>query len=116
VDETGLAAEDAAAIVEAEDDEAPVSEEHELANDEDPPSELEGEEPESEGEIESVQAVNPEQVAALAHQLAEGSLDDALRERLSEWLMAGSNDPTLEQALASLGENPLQLGFDLLAR
>ena len=60
--------------------------------------------------------VDPEQLAALARQLADGSIDDALRERLGDWLMSGSVDPTLEQALATLGENPLQIGFDLLAR
>ncbi len=30
--------------------------------------------------------------------------------------MSGVEDPTLEQALASLGDNPLQIGFDLLSR
>lgn len=67
-------------------------------------------------EAEPAEVGGPEQVAALARQLAEGSLDEALRERLSAWLMSGAVDPTLEQALATVGDNPLQIGFDLLAR
>jgi DNA polymerase (family 10) len=81
-----------------------------------PPDESEVAEPSVGEEAPAPIVVAPEELAALARQLAQGELDDVLRDRLSEWLMAGSNDPTLEQALATLGENPLQVGFDLLAR
>ena len=30
--------------------------------------------------------------------------------------MSGTPDPALERALARLGANPLQIGFDLLSR
>ncbi|MFO7567939.1 MAG: DNA polymerase/3'-5' exonuclease PolX [Enhygromyxa sp.] len=81
------------------------------------PSELEiGTETATKLEAEAEAEPDLREVEALAKQLAEGPLADELRERLSHWLMAGAGDPSLEQALARLGENPLQVGFDLLAR
>lgn len=60
--------------------------------------------------------VDEDALAQLRTELADAPLAEPVRERLSAWLMAGAEDPTLEQALAELGDNPLQLGFDLLAR
>ncbi|PRQ04661.1 DNA polymerase/3'-5' exonuclease PolX [Enhygromyxa salina] len=76
--------------------------------------------PDAEGEGEDSGAVEVAEVDAseleqLRRGLAAGVLDDALRERLSYWLMAGAEDPTLEQALSERGPNPLQVGFDLLS-
>jgi DNA polymerase (family X) len=57
----------------------------------------------------------PEDLAQLRASLGERPVSEALRERLRAWLMSGAEDPTLEAALAGLGDNPLQLGFDLLS-
>ena len=71
--------------------------------------------PESPGEQEL-----PEPDETLVEQLTrarehEQPLEEALRERLQSWLMATESDPQLEAALRQLGDNPLQLGFDLLS-
>ena len=70
-----------------------------------------GAEPQDDGALE----VDTEADRALREALAARSLSEAQRARLSAWLMGGGPDPVLEAALAELGDNPLQLGFDLLS-
>ncbi|KIG17976.1 DNA polymerase X family protein [Enhygromyxa salina] len=66
---------------------------------------------------EPVAAADPvEDVGALRAALTQGPLSEQLRERLSAWLMSAAADPTLERALGEIGENPLQVGFDLLSK
>jgi DNA polymerase (family X) len=65
--------------------------------------------------IEAETPVDPSERERLVERLRAGEIDEPTRERLSAWLMAGAEDPVLEQALAELGDNPLQVGFDLLA-
>jgi hypothetical protein len=48
--------------------------------------------------------------------LRASELSEVLYERLAAWLMSGAHDPALERALSELGDNALQVGFDLLTR
>ncbi|MEQ1565041.1 MAG: DNA polymerase/3'-5' exonuclease PolX [Myxococcota bacterium] len=50
---------------------------------------------------------------ALSARLAAVPLEDELRDRISAW-MASGDDPTLQEALEALGDNPLQTAFNLL--
>ena len=62
-------------------------------------------------------AVEPlEDLGRLRVALADGTLGDELRERIIAWLMSAAQDPDLEQVLGELGDNPLQVGFDLLSK
>ncbi len=49
----------------------------------------------------------------LAGRLARRELDDPLRERIDDWLRNGG-DAALEDALKGLGDNPMQVAFNLL--
>jgi DNA polymerase (family X) len=60
-----------------------------------------------------VDATPPQDDTDLPARLAASPLDPSLRDRLETWLRA-PNDPALEEALASLGGNPLQSAFNLL--
>jgi DNA polymerase (family 10) len=65
------------------------------------------------GESEACE-VDADELAQLVASLRARELSEAINERLAAWLMSGASDPTLERALAQLGDNPLQVGFDLL--
>ncbi len=52
--------------------------------------------------------------AALSRALATRPLDESLRDRVQRWLAEG-DDPAVEAALQSLGTNPMQAAFELLA-
>ena len=49
----------------------------------------------------------------LAAHLTADPLDEDLAQRLDDWLRNGG-DPAIEAALATLGENPMQVAFNLL--
>jgi DNA polymerase (family 10) len=61
----------------------------------------------------SIDEFEVEQLVAI---LRTRELPEPLNERLGAWLMSGAHDPTLERALSRLGDNALQVGFDLLTR
>jgi DNA polymerase (family 10) len=65
---------------------------------------------------EPAREVDELELARLSTDLRASVLDEALYERLAAWLMSGANDPTLERALGGLGDNALQVGFDLLTQ
>lgn len=76
----------------------------------------EGEEREGEGTASGAAAPDPEAIERLASRLGLGpeGVDEALAERLSAWVTAGTEDPELAAALTRVSDNPLQAGFDLL--
>ena len=49
----------------------------------------------------------------LAEQLAALPIDEALRDRVDDWLRNGGDD-ALERALSGLGDNAMQVAFALL--
>ncbi|MCA9488463.1 MAG: DNA polymerase/3'-5' exonuclease PolX [Myxococcales bacterium] len=67
-------------------------------------------------EIDDLAAADaPDDDADLAGRLARAEVDDALRERLDDWLR-NSGDGPLEDALRTLGENPMMVAFEILAK
>ncbi len=78
----------------------------ELADDAPPPLRLDD-------SIDDSAPDSPRQVEALAVALRAVPLDVHVRERMETWLRSGE-DPPLEEALAALGDNPMQVAFALL--
>ena len=76
-------------------------------------------EPETEpvsGSEAAADGVDELELAQLVTALRASVLSEATNERLAAWLMSGAHDPTLERALGQLGDNALQVGFDLLTQ
>jgi DNA polymerase (family 10) len=73
-------------------------------------------EPTVEPPVEDTAVLDELEVVRLSTALRATELPEAIYERLAAWLMSGSVDPTLERALGELGDNALQVGFDLLTR
>jgi hypothetical protein len=69
--------------------------------------------PEDEETEEIVREPTEAPVDELAAQLQSTPLADELRERVDAWLRSGE-DPALEAALGTLGDNPMQVAFNLL--